>query len=99
MNTPKWREARAELEEIFLVPMSEFQLPVSPQRIEGYLVTNGHANPHVEPVMDGWFKEQRRDHGRDITFMHLDALVDWIFKVRLVNELKVALAEEGIKVS
>ncbi len=99
MNTPKWREARAELEEMFLVPMSEFQLPVSPQRIEGYLVTNGHANTHVEPVMEGWFVEQQRDHGRDITFMHLDKLVDWIFKVRLVNELRAALDEEGIKVS
>jgi hypothetical protein len=99
MNTPKWREARAELEEMFLVPMSEFQLPVSPQRIEGYLVTNGHANTHVEPVMEGWFEEQRRDHGRDITFMHLDTLVDWIFKVRLVNELRAALDEESIKIS
>ena len=99
MNTPKWREARAELEEMFLVPMSEFQLPVSPQRKEGYLVTNGHANTHVEPVMEGWFKEQRRDHKRDITFMHLDMLVDWIFKIPLVNELRAALAEEGIKVS
>src|SRR5262249_37096819 len=76
MNTPKWREARAELEEMFLVPMSEFQLPVSPQRVEGYLVTNGHANPYVEPVMAGWFEQQRRDHGRDVTFLHLDKLVD-----------------------
>ena len=99
MNTTKWQEARAELEEMFLVPMSEFQLPASPQRIEGYLVTNGHANPYVEPVMEGWFEEQRRDHGRQIAFIHLDELVDWIFKVRLVNELRAALAEEGIKVS
>ena len=99
MNTTKWQEARAELEEMFLVPMSEFQLPASPQRIEGYLVTNGHANPYVEPVMEGWFEEQRRDHGRQIAFIHLDKLVDWIFKVRLVNELRAALAEEGIKVS
>ena len=99
MTTPKWRDARAELVEMFLAPMSEFQLPVSPQRIEGYLVANGHANPHVEPVMEGWFEEQRRDHGRNITFMHLDILVDWIFKARLVNELRAAFAEEGIKVS
>ncbi len=99
MNTKKWREARAELEEMFLVRMSEFQLPVSPERIEGYLVTNGHANTYVEPVMEGWFEEQQRDHRRDITFMHLDRLVDWIFKVRLVNELRAALDEEGIKVS
>jgi hypothetical protein len=99
MNTKLWREARAELEDMFLVPMSEFQLPVSPQRIEGYLVTNGHANPYVEPVMEGWFEEQRKDHRRDITFIHLDTLVDWIFKVRLVNELRAALAEEDIKIS
>jgi len=52
MNTPKWREARAELEEMFLVPMSEFQLPVSPQRIEGYLVTNGHAK-YARRTSDG----------------------------------------------
>jgi len=97
MNTTKWRETRAELEEMFLVPMSEFQLPVSPERIEGYLVTNGHVNPYAEPVMEGWFEEQQRDHARDIRFIHLDTLVDWIFKVRLVNELRAALAEEGIK--
>lgn len=75
------------------------QAPVSPQRIEGYLVTNGHANPHVEPVMEGWFEEQRRDHRRDITFMHLISWVDWVFKARLVNELRAALAEEDIEVS
>jgi hypothetical protein len=99
MNTTKWREARPELEEMFLVPMSEFQLPIPPQRVEGYLVTNGHVNPYVEPVMEGWFEEQQRDHGRDITFIHLDALIDGIFKVRLVNELRAALAEEGIEIN
>jgi hypothetical protein len=99
LTKPKWREAQPELEEIFLVPMSQFQLPVSPQRIEGYLVTNGHAKPHVEPVMEGWFEGQRRDHRRDITFTHLDKLVDWVFRARLVNELRAALAEEGIKIS
>ena len=98
INTKKWREARAELEEMFLVPMSEFQLPASPLRIEGYLVTNGHANVHVEPVMEGWFEEQQRDHERGITFMHLDDLVDWIFKARLVNELRAVLNEERIEV-
>jgi hypothetical protein len=99
MTMKRWREARPELEEMFLVPMSEFRLPASPQRIEGYLVTNGRANPHVEPVMEGWFKEQQRDHERNIAFMHLDALVDWVFRFRLVNELRAALAEEGIKVT
>ena len=61
---------------MFLVPISEFQLPVSPQRTEGRGVTNGHANTYVEPVMEGWFEEQRKVHGRDIAFMHIDKLVD-----------------------
>jgi hypothetical protein len=52
-----------------------------------------------QTVMEDWFDQRRRDHGRDITFMHLDELIDWIFKARLVNELEATLAEEGIKVS
>ena len=46
--------------------------------------------------MEGWFKEQREQHARQIEFMHLDALVDWIAEHRLVNELRVALQEQGI---
>jgi hypothetical protein len=94
----KWRESRGELEEIFLVPLSHFQLPATPQRIEGILVTNGHANPFVEPVMEGWFREQREQRGRHVEFMHLDGLVDWITEYRLVNELREALREERISV-
>ncbi len=96
INTKKWRESRDELEEIFLVPLSSFQLPMPPQLIEAVLVTNGHANPFVEPVMEGWFKEQRDTCERQVEFMHLDALVDWIVEHRLVNELRVALHEQGI---
>jgi hypothetical protein len=61
-------------------------------------VTNGHANPHVEPRMTGWFKEQQETHGRCVTFMHLDGLVDWVVENRLVNELRAALQEEGVKI-
>jgi hypothetical protein len=92
----KWRESKHEIEEMFLVPLNSFQLPVVPQRIEGVLVTNGHANPYVEPVIDGWLHSQREDHGRSVEFMHLDTLVDWIVEHRLVNELKGALQEQGI---
>jgi hypothetical protein len=93
----KWRESKDELEEMFLVPFSTLQLPRAPQRIEGVLVTNGHANPYVEPVMDGWIQHQRQDFGREVEFMHLDGLVDWIAENRLVNELKVALREQGVQ--
>jgi hypothetical protein len=98
INSKKWRESKDELEEILLVPLSDFQLPASPQRLEAILVTNGHANPFVEPAMQGWFKEQREQRGRQVTFMHLDELVDWIVEHRLVNELRLALDEQGIDV-
>jgi hypothetical protein len=96
INTKKWRESKDELEEIFLVSLSKFQLPMTAQRIEAVLVTNGHANPFVERVMEGWFKEQREQCGRHVEFLHLDGLVDWIAEHRLVNELRVALNEQGI---
>jgi hypothetical protein len=48
--------------------------------------------------MTGWFKEQEK-HARVVTFMHLDALVDWIFKDQLVAELRAALQEEGINIA
>jgi hypothetical protein len=96
IDKKKWRESKDEIEEMFLVPFNSFQLPVVPQRIEGVLITNGHANPYVEPVIDGWLQSQRLDQGRLVEFMHLDRLVDWIVEYRLVNELKLALKEQGI---
>jgi hypothetical protein len=98
IDTRKWRDSKNELEEIFLVQLQSLQLPVLPQRIEGVLVTNGHANTYVEPVMTGWFEEQQKTLGRRVSFMHLDGLVDWIVESRLVNELRAALKEEGVEV-
>jgi hypothetical protein len=92
----KWRESKDELEEIFSVPLSTCQLPFPPQRVEAILITNGHANPYVEPVMQGWFREQAEHFKRHLQFMHLDLLVDWIVQSRLINELRVALVQEGI---
>jgi hypothetical protein len=96
ISTPKWRESKDEMEEMFQVPLTSFQLPVVPRKIEGVLITNGHANTYVEPVISGWLREQRETHRRLVEFMHLDALVDWITKDRLVNELQAALRELGI---
>ena len=92
----KWRESKDEMEEMFQVPLTSFQLPTAPQRTEGVLVTNGHANPYVEPTIAGWLEEQRATHGRSVEFMHLDKLVDWISKNQLVNELRIALREYGV---
>ena len=59
----------------------------------GPLLTRAIEN---EPVIDGWLQEQRETHKRLVEFTHLDALVDWITKGRLVNELRAALREHGI---
>ena len=96
IDTRKWRESRAELEEMFLVRLPPLQLPVTPKRTVGVLVSNGHANPYVEPVLDAWFAEQRKVHGRTFEFQHLDRLVEWICDHRLVNELKLAFTEHGV---
>ena len=99
IDTKKWRESKNELEDIFLVPVNSLHLPVAPERVEAILVTNGHANQYVEPVMDGWFRTQMTDHERIVKFMHLDALVRWISEHRLFNELRIALKEQGIDIA
>jgi hypothetical protein len=93
----KWRKSRGELEEIFLVPLSKFQISDEVDLREAILVCNGHANPHAEPIMEGWFQEQKRVYRRDILFIHLDGLVNWVVKDRLINEFKAALNEIGLK--
>jgi hypothetical protein len=96
IDKKKWRESRDELEEMFQVPLPVFQLAVVPDVREGVLVATGHANPYVEPVMNAWFAEERETFGRRISFMHLDDLVGWIFRERLISEFKAALSELGI---
>jgi hypothetical protein len=96
IDTAKWRESKDEMEKMFQVSLTSFQFPIVPQRTEGVLITNGHANPYVEPIIDGWLKDQRETHKRLVEFMHLDALVDWITKDHLVNELRAALQEQGV---
>jgi hypothetical protein len=94
---PKWGAIQSELEEGFLVPLSNLHIPGEVDSREVVLVCNGHANPFVEPVMDNWFKEQKRAFGRDYLFMHLDGLVKWIVEGRLVNELEAVLSELAIE--
>jgi hypothetical protein len=96
ITTRKWKEARSELEDAFLVPLSNFQMPQPPDELEVVLICNGHALPYVEPAMQGWFEAQEKAYGRKIEFMHLDTMVDWIVGGRLINEFKSALAEIGI---
>lgn len=99
LTKPKWRESKDELEEMFLVNVPSLQLPVPPDRIEGILLCSGHANVHVEPVMDAWLREQKEKHGRNIEFYHLDRIINWITNDRLVNDFKSALGEQGIQIA
>lgn len=98
IDKKKWRESKEELEEMFLVPTPSLQLPAKPTRTVGTLVCNGHANQYVEPVMDAWICEQRESNKRLIEFWHLDTLVGWITDNRLVNELKLALADQHVPI-
>ena len=93
-----WRVARNELEEMFLVPLSNLQIPEPVDVRRGILLANGHANSYVTQVMDGWFKEQREVHKRDFELVHLDKLVQWIMEYRLINEFKAALTELSLEV-
>jgi len=63
LDKRKWREGKDELEEMFLIPIGSLHLPAQPTVTKGFLVTTGHANAFVEPVMEAWFKEQREKHG------------------------------------
>ncbi len=96
IDRAKWRQSKDEMEEMFQVPLESFQLRRNVDRREGILITNGHAIPYTEPVIEGWLKHQREQMGRTVEFLNLDALVDWIVENRLVNELRAALADEGI---
>ncbi len=95
----KWPATREELEEMFQVDMNAAQLKAAPDRREGILVFNGHLNPYVEPVVEGWLEEQQRAHGRSFRIMHIDNLVSWIVNDRLVNELRATLGELGIPIA
>jgi hypothetical protein len=98
IDKPKWRDAAQELEEMFQVPLSEAQLPDEPFRVRGLLVFNGHVSPYVEPAVNGWLEEQRRDHGREVELIHLDELVYWIVQERLITELRAALSEFAVAI-
>jgi len=99
IDKKKWRDCVAELEEMFLVRLPSLQLGATPDRVVGVLVSNGHANPYVEPVMDAWFREEKDVHGREFQFLHLDRLVQWIANHKLTNELRLAFKEHGVDVS
>ena len=93
-----WPVCRDQLEEMFLVRIPSLQLPAKHTHTIGVLVCNGHANPYAEPVIDAWIRDQLQTYGRHIEFWHLDRLVDWIVQNKLVNELKLALAEQGVAI-
>jgi hypothetical protein len=92
-----WPKARDELEECFLVPLDQVQLPVLPQHLEAILFFNGHLNTYVEPVVGAWMAAQKRTFGRSMRLMHLDAIVRWIMDCGLINEYRGIAAELNLE--
>ena len=63
----------------------------------GILVCNGHAKSHVEPVMLRWFARKNRGKKNRYRFMHLDDLVQWVMRDKLIGEFRMALSELGLE--
>ncbi len=88
-----WPSVSAQLEQMFLVPLPQLQLPMQPDLREGVLIFNGQVTPHLERVVEPWLEEQRQAHGRTIRIMNLDDIVSMINQAALVGDLRDALAE------
>ena len=93
--TSDWRQAKSQLEEAFDVTLETVQLPQEPSRREAILLFNGHLKANVQPAVDGWI-ERERGQSRQIRIMNLDAIVQWIEKAGLINELRAAAKELGL---
>jgi hypothetical protein len=97
ISKANWAEIEAQLEEMFLVPTIEAQLPTTPDDRIGILVLTGHLNPFIEPVVHAWVQEQQRAYGRRFEVMHIDDVVQWIASKNLWNEFREAALELGIE--
>jgi hypothetical protein len=93
-----WNEIRPQLEEAFQVPLDSFQLPSPLRRRVGILIWNGHADPHVEPIMQGWKQDQWAAFQREYDFIHLDGITNYILTNRLVSAFRESLTEVGIDI-
>jgi hypothetical protein len=99
IETAGWdSKIRPQLEKMFQVPLDSFQLSSPIHHRVGILVWNGHAGPHVDPVMKGWAADQRKAFHRDFEFMNLDGLVNYIHNYWLVTALREALSEAGVPI-
>jgi len=97
IKTPHWNKIRPQLEQVLQIPLESFQIPSPIHQRVGILVWNGHADAHVEPVMQAWKQDQWTAFQRDYEFMHLDDIVNFILDSRLVAAFREALAEERSK--
>ena len=75
------------------MPLNTFQIHGTVDERVGILIWNGHADPHVEPVMKAWRDDQRVAFERVYEFMHLDDVVNYILESRLVTAFREALVE------
>jgi len=99
INKSKWAESKEELEELFQVTLNSMQFPEVPNRVEGILVTNGHANSYAEPAIRAWMDDARQNRGWNVEFMHFDMLVNWIIGEHLENEFRQVFDETVLMAS
>ncbi len=97
INKQDWKyNCRPQLEEMFQIPMSDFQHPTPIHNSVGILIWNGHFNPYIEDIAKNWKKEQLDVLNRKYEFMNLDSIVNYIIDMRLVNSLRASLAEFNV---
>ena len=78
---------------MFQVPMDTAQIPWAIDEQVGVLAWNGHAAPHVEPLMSAFLKEQAAQWGRRFEFWNLDRLASYVVDRQLSTTLREALRE------
>jgi hypothetical protein len=75
------------------MPLNSFQIPGEVHRRVGILIWNGHADPHIEPLMQAWKQDQWTAFQREYEFMHLDDIVNYILDSRQISAFREALAK------
>lgn len=94
IGTPEWREMKPQLEETFeVVPPDILDLGETEYKKVTFLAFNGHVKPIAEPKVSGWKKLQKDKFNHDYEIMHIDSIVQFIIKNRLMNEFRKCIKE------
>jgi len=94
IDRSKWNSVKESIDQMFTVPVDNPIInQITPAKIRGFLVFNGHFNVYLDPIVSAWLNELT-SRGWDITIMDLDSLGKWIVSKRLVGVLKKFVSNE-----